>query len=84
MVLDYGVLVFWRLRRRYSSVRARFCADRKLRFRAIDPRKNELRPISRSRISIYDAIKLAPYILLQKICEKIGIFFVFLAPSAPI
>ena len=31
MVLDYGVygvLVFWRLRRRYSSVRARFCADR--------------------------------------------------------
>ena len=24
----YGVLVFWRLRRRYSSVRARFCADR--------------------------------------------------------
>ena len=23
----YGVLVFWRLRRRYSSVRARFCAD---------------------------------------------------------
>ena len=30
MVLDYGVygvLVFWRLRRRYSSVRARFCAD---------------------------------------------------------
>ena len=30
MVLDYGVygvLIFWRLRRRYSSVRARFCAD---------------------------------------------------------
>ena len=42
--------VFRRLQRRYLSYGARFCADRQLRFRAIDRRKNELRTMSRSRV----------------------------------